>query len=75
MSKAGKVTQTTALLRVSEIEKREVIFKNRGGRHSAAEQIAGVAPDALVVVVSENGGISLLARGVKDPKKDVCIDL
>lgn len=36
------------------------IFLDRGARHKAAEKICRVEPEALVLVISENGGISIL---------------
>lgn len=39
------------------------IFKDRGTRHKTAEKVSNVAPEALVLVVSENGGISVLQDG------------
>ena len=36
------------------------IFCERGARHEAGEKICRLAPQALVVIISENGGISIL---------------
>lgn len=36
------------------------IFPDRGGRHKTAEEVCRLEPNALVIVVSENGGISIL---------------
>ena len=39
------------------------IFHDRGSRHQSAEIISKLIPDALIFVVSENGGISILEGG------------
>jgi DNA integrity scanning protein DisA with diadenylate cyclase activity len=38
-------------------------FKSRGARHKTAEKVSRLQPEALVVVISENGGISVLKAG------------
>jgi DNA integrity scanning protein DisA with diadenylate cyclase activity len=50
---------------IRPIEKRVEleIFKDRGGRHKTGEEICRLAPEALVVIISENGGISILKNG------------
>ena len=47
------------------------LFGGRGNRHETAEKIARVCPKALVVVVSQNGGISIVHPGGKKADKDL----
>lgn len=39
------------------------LFLERGARHEIGEKISNTAPESLVVIVSENGGISLVKGG------------
>jgi len=46
-------------------------FLSRGARHEAGELIATTSRDALVVIISENRGISLVADGGNIVKVDL----
>lgn len=56
----GQVTYVNTMIsplhKVGALE----IFPDRGGRHKTAEEVCRLEPNALVIVVSENGGISIL---------------
>jgi DNA integrity scanning protein DisA with diadenylate cyclase activity len=55
----GCVTRVNSIVRSNEPAERKV-FDGRGGRHQAAEEISAQSPEVVVVVVSENKGISVL---------------
>jgi DNA integrity scanning protein DisA with diadenylate cyclase activity len=62
ISKAGRVVRTnTAVYPKASPDVK--IFKDRGTRHKSAEMIARSDDEAVVIVISENGGISLLSEG------------
>jgi len=70
ISKDGRITKTNTEVTVLDANIILKLFPGRGTRHSAAEKIARKAPEALVIVVSESGGVSLLANGAKDVSRD-----
>jgi DNA integrity scanning protein DisA with diadenylate cyclase activity len=60
----GNITYINVTIRAKQPTKR-TLFSGRGARHEAAESISKKVPNALVVVVSENRGISLVSDGGK----------
>jgi len=62
ISRSGQITRTnTAVYPKEPVE--ITIFADRGTRHKAGEMMAKKAQKAVVIIVSENGGISLLGVG------------
>ena len=59
----GRVTKVNRTVTPIKDPGVEPLFPGRGGRHTTGEKISRLAPNALVVIVSENRGISIVARG------------
>jgi hypothetical protein len=63
---SGRVKYVNTILRPIQDPGKLEIFEDRGGRHKIGEEVCKLAPEALVIIISENGGISILKN-----KKDL----
>jgi hypothetical protein len=63
---SGRLIRTNSIIRPLRDPGNLEIFRDRGGRHKIGEEICRLAPHALVIIISENGGISILKN-----KKDL----
>jgi DNA integrity scanning protein DisA with diadenylate cyclase activity len=66
VSETGNVTRVNSFVDSIEAEKDMIHFKGRGARHKAGEMISRIAQEALVLIVSESRGISMIANGGKN---------
>jgi DNA integrity scanning protein DisA with diadenylate cyclase activity len=71
---SGQITHVNTILsplmNTGDLE----IFPDRGSRHETGEKICRLAPKALVIVISENGGISILKDKKALIREDSLID-
>jgi DNA integrity scanning protein DisA with diadenylate cyclase activity len=63
ISSEGCIIKTNRNVNSSKVRKLKPQFPGRGARHETGEKISIVAPEALVMIVSENRGISMIASG------------
>ncbi len=59
----GFVSHVHATVSTPEYYGDRKIFLDRGARHETGEKLSNISPHSLVIVISENGGISLVKKG------------
>ncbi len=63
ITKDGYVTKVNRNITPVKDPGLKPLFPGRGNRHEISEKISKLAPEALVIIVSENRGISIVASG------------